>query len=115
MACHFCHEGYPKLNPKGQRFKERGFRMEQEDAFDAARWIARCRWRCGRTSAASSSKTGTIRARLHEGRFAGNLGTRLSYWVDDAILISEGDDNVNHVEPDNAWLPLEVVSGQART
>ena len=35
VACHFCHDGYPKLNNNGQRFKERGFRMAQEDAFDA--------------------------------------------------------------------------------
>src|SRR5262249_60325774 len=38
VSCHFCHDGYPKLNVMGQRFKERGFRMEKEDAFDLDKW-----------------------------------------------------------------------------
>ena len=37
--CHFCHEGFPKLNAIGQRFKERGFRMQREDGFDAGVWL----------------------------------------------------------------------------
>jgi hypothetical protein len=31
VACSFCHEGYPKLSSMGERFRERGFRMSQED------------------------------------------------------------------------------------
>ena len=39
VACDYCHQGYPKLNPIGQRFKERGLRMDQEDPFVAADWL----------------------------------------------------------------------------
>ena len=40
VECHFCHDGYPKLNQNGQRFKERGFRMAQEDPFDVGEWAS---------------------------------------------------------------------------
>ena len=39
VACHFCHDGFPKLNTMGQRFKERGFRLENEDPFKSSAWI----------------------------------------------------------------------------
>ena len=40
VGCFHCHEVFPKLSTFGQKFKERGFRMEQEDAFSLAKWIA---------------------------------------------------------------------------
>ena len=39
VGCFHCHDGYPKLSTFGQKFKERGFRMEQEDLFSFAKWI----------------------------------------------------------------------------
>jgi hypothetical protein len=110
VECHFCHDGYPKLNAMGQRFRERGFRMEQEAEFDAARWLT------GVPLALRASGGRRLNEERDDSSFgylkgisAGNLGSRLSYWVDDALLITEGDDNVHHVEPDNAWLRFEVV------
>src|SRR6267143_7316984 len=38
VSCHFCHDGYPKLNAMGQRFRERGFRMEKEEPFALDKW-----------------------------------------------------------------------------
>ena len=111
VECHFCHEGYPKLNAAGQRFKERGLRLPQEDAFDASAFLR--------------SVPLTLRVRGNHTFFegedlnfaflnavsAGNLGRRLSYWVDDGVLIQDlEDDEFTHTEPDNAWLRVEVVS-----
>jgi hypothetical protein len=112
VACHFCHDGYPKLNAMGQRFKERGFRMANEEPFDLGRWV--------RTVPITVRASGS-RFLLEEGEdfnfgfikgiSAGNLGPRVSYWVDDGIFIQEGDDTFDHSRPDNAWLRLEVVTG----
>jgi len=40
---------------------------------------------------------------------AGNLGKRFSYWVDDSLAITEGEDNFSHLEPNNAWVLYEAV------
>jgi hypothetical protein len=111
VACHFCHEGYPKLNAAGQRFKERGFRMAQEDPFDASAFLRSLpvvlRAQGNHTFVQDGEDTTFA---LLKGISAGNLGTRLSYWVDDGVLIqSTGDDDVTHTKPDNAWLRVEVV------
>src|SRR5262245_35261471 len=112
VECHFCHDGYPKLNAIGQRFKERGYRMEREEGFDAGRWLD--------SVPVSLRAFGTLTLNeddddkttgFFKGISAGNLGSRFSYWVDDAVLIQEGDDNFDHVAPDNAWLRFEVVGG----
>ena len=112
VECHFCHEGYPKLNTIGQRFKERGFRMEREGSFDADQWI--------------KSVPIVLRANLNhffpeqgdgvtssyfKGISAGNLGRRLSYWADDALFVdwSADGDKTTHVKPDNLWLRFDIV------
>jgi hypothetical protein len=112
VDCHFCHDIYPKLNAMGQRFKERGFRMEREEAFDIAQWA--------RTVPLSVRGEG-YRLLIEEGDdssfayfkgiSAGNLGERLSYWVDDGVVIREGEDNFGHVKPNNAWARVEIVRG----
>src|SRR5687767_2580772 len=81
VACDYCHQGYPKLNPAGQRFKERGLRMEQEDPFVAADWL--------RTVPLSVRLFGTRHHFAEDVRdsssgllkpiSAGSLGRRLSY------------------------------------
>src|SRR5713101_1122564 len=112
VSCHFCHDGYPKLNPMGYAFRARGFRMEKEDAFELDKWA--------RSVPLTLRASGThffvergddTNSGFLKGVSAGNLGRRLSYWVDDGVLISEGDKNFTHVKPDNAWARLEVITG----
>ncbi len=106
VACSFCHQIFPKLNRMGERFKERGFRLETEDKFDSSVWI----------------KSAPISGRLIGTRYlpgggdgsnvgylkllsAGNLGSKVAYWVDDAWVRDSGD--TTHVEPDNAWVRFD--------
>jgi len=110
VGCFHCHDGYPKLSTFGQKFKERGFRMEQEDLFSFAKWIrtvpvivrAEARRDFGEDQDGVNSG-------LLKGVSAGNLGQRLSYWVDDGLGIAEGEDTFTHVEPNNAWARFEVL------
>ena len=114
VECHFCHEGFPKLNTIGQRFKERGFRMEREDDFDADKWI----------------KSVPIVLRANVNHFfvedgdgvtssyfkaisAGNLGRIVSYWADDALFVNydADDDKTTHIKPDNLWMRFQIVKG----
>ena len=108
--CSYCHQGYPKLNYEGQRFKERGFRMPAEDAFDASKWI---------NSVPLVGRGWVNRFLLEDGKdsttgylktiSAGNLGKRLSYWADDAFLITQGNDHFTHLKPNNVWARVELV------
>jgi hypothetical protein len=115
VACHFCHDGYPKLNAMGQRFKERGFRMANEDPFDFERWVKTVPITVRASGARFFVEDGDgFNFGFVKGMSAGNLGPRLSYWVDDALSITEEDaegDNFHHVRPDNAWVRLELVTG----
>jgi hypothetical protein len=110
VECVFCHDGFPKLNVVGQRFKERGFRLDKEDVFDVSRWIKSLpvtfRGEATRTFVenGSSFNTGFLK-----GISAGNLGTKVSYWVDDAEVFSSADNS--NTKPDNAWVRYEVLSG----
>ena len=113
VECHFCHEGYPKLNNMGKRFKERGFRMANEDPFDASKWIrsvpVAVRGWANQLLVEDfdDASSGYLKAIS-----AGNLGKRVSYWADDAMLITEGDDNFTHIKPTNAWLRIDIVSDE---
>lgn len=106
VACSFCHQIFPKLNQTGQRFKERGFRLGTEKAFDRSAWL----------------KSAPVSGRLIGTRYipedrdasnvfflkvlsAGDLGRRVSYWVDDAWQRTGG--STRHLEPDNAWLRVD--------
>src|SRR5262249_33171544 len=110
VECHFCHEGYPKLNSMGQRFRERGFRMEKEEAFSLDTWARTvpATLRASGThyflEGGDDSNTGFLKAIS-----AGSLGRRLSYWVDDGLLITDGEDTFTHTKPDNAWARVEIV------
>ncbi len=106
VACTFCHQIFPKLNRMGERFKERGFRLENEDKFDGSAWI--------RSAPISGRLYGT--RNMPEGRdagsigylkvlSAGNLGSKVSYWADDAWLRAGGD--TTHINPDNAWVRVD--------
>lgn len=109
VACDYCHQGYPKLNPVGQRFKERGLRMQQEDPFVAADWL--------RTVPLSVRLFGTrhLAADVRDSSSgllkpitAGSVGRRLSYWADYALIVRQGDDTFDGAV-DNAWAQVEVV------
>ncbi len=110
LECHFCHQGYPKLNNIGQRFKERGFRLEHEDAFDRQAWIRsvpasmRAKARLDFSDQDDPSTSMFLKPVS-----AGNLGQRLAYWADTGFLIKEND--FSHERPDNAWLRLEIIRG----
>jgi len=110
VGCFHCHEVFPKLSTFGQKFKERGFRMEQEDAFSLAKWlrsvpvVVRAEGRRDFLEGAKGVNSGLLK-----GISAGNLGQRLSYWVDDGLGIAEGPDTFTHVKPNNAWGRLEVL------
>ena len=110
VECHFCHDIYPKLTLMGQRFKERGFRMEREEPFDVAKWArtvpvsVRSYGNHFLDPEGEDSNTGYLK-----GISAGHLGPRLSYWVDDAFLFTSGDDNVTHLKPSNAWGRAEIL------
>jgi hypothetical protein len=110
VGCFHCHDGYPKLSTFGQKFKERGFRMEQEDAFDMGKWI-RTVPLIVRAEARRDfvEDGGGVNSGLLKFVSAGNLGGRLSYWVDDGVGIAEGDDTFTHVEPNNAWARVEIL------
>jgi hypothetical protein len=112
VACHFCHDGYPKLNAMGQRFKERGFRMANEEAFDLERWVRTVPFTVRASGARLFVENGDgSNFGLIKFVSAGNLGRRVSYWVDDGISITEGEDHFQHTKVDNGWLRLEVVTG----
>ena len=111
VACHFCHDGFPKLNNNGQRFKERGFRMAQEDPFDAAAWM--------RTIPLDARPQGRYTFIedadgfyyfFGKGISAGNLGSRVSYWVDDGVFVDSISDDWIHTKVDNGWGRIELLT-----
>jgi hypothetical protein len=116
VACHFCHEGFPKLNLMGQRFKERGFRLEKEEAFDFDKWMRRV--------PIGLRVTGTqlLIEDADDGTFgffkpiaAGNLGSRFSFWVDWGLIVRSdsltpsGEDNTEFQDVSNAWARLDLA------
>jgi hypothetical protein len=111
VACDYCHQGYPKLNPLGQRFKERGFRMSQEDPFVPGDWL---RGVPLSARVVGSRQVGEGIRDATSGVFkaisAGSLGRRLSYWADATLLVRQGDDTLDG-SVDNAWGQVEVVHG----
>jgi hypothetical protein len=114
VECHFCHEGFPKLNTIGQRFKERGFRMEREDEFDAGQWIRSVPIVLRANVSRFIVEEGDgVTTSYFKGISAGNLGGRVSYWADDALFVNwdADDDKTTHIEPDNLWMRFEVVKG----
>lgn len=111
VGCHFCHEtGYPKLTSSGQRFKDRGFRMPREDAFDFRAW-ARSLPADARVNARQSFGDGEdVSSAFVKPIVAGSLGRRVSFWVDTGVLMSSGPgDAFSHTRPDNAWARVDVI------
>ena len=113
IGCFHCHDGYPKLSTFGQKFKERGFRLEEEEPFSVAKWIrtvpAIVRAEARRDFVEDQDG---VNSGILKGISAGNLGRRWSYWVDDIVAITEGEDTFSHLKPNNAWLRCEVVKDE---
>jgi hypothetical protein len=113
VSCNLCHTGYPKLNNVGQSFKDRGFRLERETSFDSREWLnslpisGRAVFSHSFVEGSDSLSEGVVKLVS-----AGNLGDRLSYWVDDGLrFYSEPDEEPTHVEPDNAYIRYELSGG----
>lgn len=108
VECSFCHEGFPKLNRQGERFKERGFRLETEDPWKGSAWLRSVPVSV-RLEGARFDPKGPAASNfaLLKGIAAGNLGTRVSFWIDDAVFVDKED--ATHVKPDNAWVRFELT------
>jgi hypothetical protein len=112
VECHMCHQGFPKLNKTGQRFKERGFRLENEDPFKVEDWVNSIPVRVRATGAKYFFEGGSsFNYAYLKVISAGNLGSRLSYWADDAFLFDDDDSNDVHQKPDNVWVRAEALKG----
>ena len=111
VACDYCHQGYPKLNPVGQRFKERGLRMDQEDPFVAADWLRGVPVSL-RAFGTHYFLDGADDATTATGKVvsAGSLGRRLSYWADYEALVRVDSDDTFDGRVDNAWAQVELVT-----
>jgi hypothetical protein len=107
LPCHFCHEGYPKLSVLGEQFKERGYRLD-DDQTGLSDW-----WR-----SVPVSFRGTLRQTFEEegdadttGRVrfvsGGALGSRVSYWIDESYNVDE--DGFDRAGTDNAFLRVELL------
>jgi hypothetical protein len=111
VACDYCHQGYPKLNPMGQRFKERGLRMAQEDPFVVSEWLRGVPLSLRASGAqAFVERIDDQTSGVAKAISAGSLGRRLSYWADYLLTAQEGDDTFDG-RVDNAWAQVEVVHG----
>lgn len=109
VACDYCHQGYPKLNPIGQRFKERGLRMDQEDPFVVGDWLRSVPLSLRASGARTLVEDADdFSSGLLKPITAGSLGRRLSYWADYALPITDLDDEGR---VDNAWGQVEIVHG----
>jgi hypothetical protein len=110
VACHFCHDGFPKLNNNGQRFKERGFRMAQEEAFDVEEWMRTVplsiRPQVRRTFIEDADGFTYF---FGKGVSAGSLGARVSYWIDDGVFWDSISEDFTHTKIDNGWGRVEIV------
>ena len=110
VECHMCHQGFPKLNKTGHRFKERGFRLDQEDAFKPADWLRSIPLRARASGSryfpegGEAIDTGFVRLTS-----AGNLGSRVSYWADSGLLFDDSDGTDTYVEPSDAWVRVEIL------
>lgn len=106
VQCSFCHQIFPMLNRTGERFKERGFRLENEDKFEGSAWI-RSAPLSGRIEGTRYMSEGEDALNVGYLKIlsAGNLGSKVSYWVDDAWVRT--NDETTHVKPDNAWARVD--------
>ncbi|MFQ5788949.1 MAG: hypothetical protein ACE5JI_00570 [Acidobacteriota bacterium] len=110
VPCHFCHDGFPKLSVIGEQFKERGLRLERERR-DLRQWlksvpvILRSLVNETIVEDRAASTTGFFKVVS-----AGNLNSRVSYWVDRFWVATEDGFIEDGGKTDNAWVRFELVS-----
>ncbi len=110
LPCQYCHDGYPKLSPLGEQFKERGFRMQQE-TFTVKEWLK---------SVPVSLRAGVRETFVEEGDAtasgsfkvvsAASLGRRFAYWFDQVFAVTE--DGFDYRGADNAFLRFDMRPGE---
>ena len=107
LPCHFCHDGFPKLSVLGEQFKERGFRLEN-DKSDVGTWIrsvpVSVRGAFRQTFEEKGDADSSALVRLVT---AGDLGSRVSYWLEDNYVLDSEDSR--RVGLDNAFVRVEVL------
>ncbi len=107
LPCHFCHDGYPKLSVLGEQFKERGYRLD-DDVTEITDWLRSVPVSLRSTFRQTFEEGGDAQTRgLFRLVSAGNLGSRMSYWIDDNYVV-ESDDS-RRVGLNNAFVRLELV------
>lgn len=106
LPCHFCHDGFPKLSVIGEEFKERGFRLS-DDVTEISDWLRSVPVSLGGSFRQSFEEEGDAETL---GRFkfvsAGNLGSRVSYWIDETYE-AKGD-GFDRVGTNNAFARVEI-------
>jgi hypothetical protein len=107
LPCHFCHDGYPKLSVLGEQFKERGYRLE-DDMTDLSDWIASVPVSLRATMMQSFEEEGDAETLgIFKIASAGNLGSRLSYWLDDNYRLD--GDGFHRSGVDNLFVRGEIL------
>ena len=107
LPCHFCHDGYPQLSVLGEQFKERGYRLD-DDVTEVSDWLRSVPVSLRATLRQTFEEEGNAQARaLFRLVSAGNLGSRVSYWIDDNYAIESED--TRRVGLDNAFVRVELV------
>lgn len=107
LPCHFCHDGYPKLSVLGERFKEKGYRLD-DDVTEITDWLRTVPVSLRSTLRQTFEEDGEAQTQgIFRLASAGNLGSRVSYWLDDNYIIESGDSR--RAGLDNAFLRVELV------
>jgi len=111
VECHMCHQGFPKLNKTGYRFKEHGFRLDNEDPFQITDWIKSIPLRA-RASATRNLRQGADDSTVGFVRLvsAGSFGRHVSYWADAGFLFDDSENTKTYTEPTDIWMRLDVLS-----
>lgn len=107
LPCHFCHDGYPQLSVLGEQFKERGYRLD-DDVTEVADWLRSVPVSLRSTFRQTFEEGGDAQTRgLFRLVSAGNLGSRMSYWIDENYVIESEDSRRSGL--DNAFVRVELV------
>lgn len=111
VNCQYCHDGFPKLNELGRQFKERGFRMENEQ-FELKEWLKAVPGtiRAG-YNATFVEEEDTQNSAFFKVVAAGSLGPRLSFWADRIFARNEQEGWID-AGTDNGYLRFEVLPGK---
>ena len=110
LPCHFCHDGYPKLSVLGEQFKDRGYRLD-DDVTEVSDWLRTVPVSLRSTFRQTFEESGDAQTRgLFRLVSAGNVGSRMSYWIDDNYVIeSEGSRRVGRATDGRAGAQRTMI------